>query len=110
MSRASELKRLYALTSEQYAAMLEFQDGRCAVCNRKPRARDPQLAVDHDHRTGLVRGLLCRVCNYDLLGRYGDDPVFYDRAYIYLTTPPATQALGSMHYIPEAPPQKEETP
>lgn len=39
--------------------MYERQDGRCAVCKKS----FPRLDVDHDHATGLVRGLLCRRCN-----------------------------------------------
>ena len=51
-----------------YAALLEQQGGGCAVCGNKPRKR--RLHVDHDHRTGAVRGLLCFTCNHYLLGRY----------------------------------------
>lgn len=40
-----------------------WQAGRCAVCGRVPGLAHPRLAEDHDHRTGLVRGWLCRSCN-----------------------------------------------
>jgi hypothetical protein len=50
------------------------------------------LSVDHDHKTLLVRGLLCRPCN-DLLGHARDDPEFFTRAKVYLEKPPA-QEIG----------------
>lgn len=59
----------YGLSVEELAALEERQGGRCAICGRKPKRR---LAIDHDHRTGEVRGLLCRDCNL-ALGLFGDD-------------------------------------
>lgn len=56
--RRRGLKHRYNLTVEQYDAMLEKQDGKCAVCGRSGT-----LYVDHDHDTGVVRGLLCPRCN-----------------------------------------------
>lgn len=56
-SRASQVERTYDISREEYAALLEWQGGRCYICGEKPRAR--RLAVDHDHRTNAVRGLLC---------------------------------------------------
>lgn len=44
-----------------YAAMLDAQGGHCALCSNTPKTR--RLHVDHDHRTGAVRGLLCHRCN-----------------------------------------------
>lgn len=56
-AHASHVERTYELTAAEYASLLEFQNGRCWVCQQVPRVR--RLAVDHDHRTGEVRGLLC---------------------------------------------------
>lgn len=56
-AHASHVAATYDLTEVEYAQLLEWQDGRCYVCGNTPRVR--RLAVDHDHRTGLVRGLLC---------------------------------------------------
>jgi hypothetical protein len=55
-----------SFTSEQYDAMHESQEGKCAVCGRAESASGRRLAVDHDHRTGAVRGLLCTKCNTTL--------------------------------------------
>lgn len=65
------LMQSYGITLEDFSAMVRKQKGRCAICRRhhtkcprgkgaKPRVR---LYVDHDHRTGKVRGLLCHNCN-----------------------------------------------
>lgn len=51
--------------------MLEAQGGVCAIC-RRPSDPAP-LHVDHDHRTGAIRGLLCSPCN-TAIGLLGDDP------------------------------------
>lgn len=56
-SHAQAIERQYGLTGEEYDALFKYQGGRCAICRRKPRTK--RLAVDHDHRTGEVRGLLC---------------------------------------------------
>jgi len=53
--------RVYGLEPGEYAQRLAAQKGRCAICRKVPRKR--YLAVDHDHRTGTVRGLLCYFCN-----------------------------------------------
>ncbi len=101
MSRASELKRKYNITVEMYEEMRSAQDGRCYICRKKPRARDPELAVDHDHRTGLIRGLLCPRCNHDQLGRFSEDPMYYQRAHDYLAYPPARKLFGS-RFVPDS--------
>ena len=63
-SRNSELKRLYGLTPEMYDALLSRQGGVCAGCGLSPNNK--RLCVDHDHATGVVRGLLCGNCNMAL--------------------------------------------
>lgn len=59
------LKRKYGITAEQYGEMLAAQAGGCAICARPPKTR--RLAVDHNHKTGKVRGLLCYRCNGQLI-------------------------------------------
>jgi hypothetical protein len=63
MVYAKNLERNYGMTLEQYQEKVRQQDGKCAICGTAP---DHRLHVDHDHRTGAVRDLLCRPCNYAL--------------------------------------------
>jgi len=58
--RRSWLKRAYGITPERYQELLEQQNGACDLCGKKTAKT---LAVDHDHKTGAVRALLCHVCN-----------------------------------------------
>ena len=75
------LKR-YGVTTAQFEAMLAAQGGRCAVCEvTEPGARDWHL--DHDHNTGLPRGILCVRCNGGL-GLFKDSPELMERAARYL--------------------------
>lgn len=54
------------LTVEQYQKLFEAQNGCCAICGRHQREFGIRLAVDHDHKTNKIRGLLCTGCNLDL--------------------------------------------
>ena len=58
-------------TPELYVKLNAEQEGLCALC-RKPNAAGKKLAVDHDHKTGIIRGLLCNGCN-TALGTLGDN-------------------------------------
>lgn len=77
----------YGLSLAQYETLLEKQEGLCAIC-RLPNTskRRKYLAVDHDHETQEVRGLLCDQCNVGL-GSFKDDPELLRRASLYLTGP-----------------------
>lgn len=86
--RRNHLKRTFGITEEQYAAMLKAQGGVCAICaspdsgGSKPGAH---FAVDHDHGTGRVRGLLCRACN-TAIGLLKEDPATIRDAARYVQT------------------------
>mgnify|MGYP001189280795 CR=1 FL=1 len=90
----------YGLTLEQYEGMLEFQEHKCKICGEEESAVDKtgtirRLAIDHDHDTGQIRGLLCRACN-TALGSFKDNVESLKRAILYLE--------GSKHstvYMPE---------
>ncbi len=71
-NRRSHLKRKFNLTPEEYDRLLEAQGGVCVIC-RKPESqkRVNRLAVDHDHQTHRIRGLLCRSCN-TALGKFNE--------------------------------------
>jgi predicted nucleic acid-binding Zn ribbon protein len=93
--RETHLLRKYGVTQEWYDDTLAKQSGGCALCGNGPSERGKyrtHLHVDHDHKTGAVRGLLCDRCNL-LLGQFGDDPDRLMAAAKYLLHPP-TQQLG----------------
>jgi Autographiviridae endonuclease VII len=79
--RENHLKTKYGISLADYEAMLRRQGGVCGICKRKPGKR--RLCVDHDHKTGQVRGLLCGRCNSGN-GFYGDDPRLTRAATAYL--------------------------
>lgn len=78
-SSAIKLKSKYGLTPAQWDVLLVVQAGRCALC-AKPLHRP---CVDHDHTTGVVRGLLCDNCNTGL-GKFQDDSVALRAAAVYV--------------------------
>lgn len=76
--RADHLKRTYGLTEAEHDAMIASQRGLCAICLAAPPAH-----VDHCHKTGRVRGVLCFNCN-SAIGKLGDNPDAVRRAAAYL--------------------------
>lgn len=94
-ARRSRLKRVFNITPEEYDAVLEYQQGVCYICERPPGKT--RLAVDHCHKTGLVRGLLCWICNA-AIAKLSDDPRRARRAEEYLSFPPFTDVLGEPRY------------
>ena len=76
------LKKVGA-TPEMYERMFTEQNGLCAICV-KPESNGRRLAMDHDHATGRIRGLLCRNCNM-ALGLLKDDVDRFVTAVGYLT-------------------------
>jgi hypothetical protein len=103
------LERNYGITPEVYEQLLILQDGRCAICLTRPRKR--RLAVDHDHETGEVRGLLCTRCNHGILGKAHDSAEMLTRAAAYLLHPPArtgqpvaehTEVQADLEFLHEA--------
>src|SRR5918993_3065803 len=82
-------RRYYVISGEEYAAMLERQAGRCAICGMSADKvwgadkRGGALEVDHDHRSGAVRELLCNPCKRSL-GGFQDSPELLRSAIEYL--------------------------
>ncbi|WP_083975106.1 endonuclease VII domain-containing protein [Kitasatospora mediocidica] len=85
----------YGLGPGEYESLLKAQGGACAICRGKRRYR---LSVDHDHKTDLVRGLLCRMCNERLLTAARDKPDVLRSAAAYLDAPPAQHFIGLRYY------------
>lgn len=91
------LRRVYGITEDEFEALVADAGNRCPVC-LKPFTKTP--VVDHDHKTGVVRGVLCVACNYRVIGRHRDHAVF-GRASEYLRRPPATRVLGGERTVPK---------
>lgn len=68
--RARRLLKTYNLTIDEYELMLKSQDYKCKICHKSPK-ENKKLHVDHCHKSGKVRGLLCFRCNYGI-------SIFYD--------------------------------
>lgn len=87
-TRRSNLKQSYGITLEQYEAMFAAQGGVCGACGQVETGRNAHgvvsLAVDHDHDTGRIRGLLCMKCNR-ALGLIGDSIEAVENLRRYLT-------------------------
>ncbi len=87
--RKHKLSRKYGITPLEYECMFREQNGVCAICKHPETAFDPRhgivrrLAVDHCHKTGKIRGLLCNRCNR-LLGKCNDDVTLFYSAADYL--------------------------
>lgn len=88
-AHASHVRRTYEITPEEYEALLRWQGGRCYICGQLPRSK--RLAIDHNHRTDEVRGLLCANdewgCNV-LLRRLLNDVEVARRALAYVELSP----------------------
>ena len=63
--RDYEKMRKYKISQQDYEAMKKAQDNRCAICGNRQllHINNGELNIDHDHKTGKVRGLLCNYCN-----------------------------------------------
>lgn len=81
------IEKTYGLTADDYEELLALQGGGCAVCGGKPKSK--RLAVDHDHGTGAVRGLVCSRHNHEALGALNDSLAMVTALWHYLNTPPA---------------------
>lgn len=92
------LKLHYGIDWDEYEFLLAAQDYRCAICQGRPRKHT--LAVDHDHKTGEIRGLLCSRCNHRLLGSANDDPARLRRAADYLEQFHPREVFGESRFIP----------
>jgi hypothetical protein len=75
MQRDNNYRRNYGIDLQDYNAILERQNGTCAICHKESDStgKNSKLHVDHDHVTGKVRGLLCYRCNI-AMGFLSDDP------------------------------------
>jgi hypothetical protein len=96
--RARSMKRHFNISLEEYSELFNLQQGLCSICGRPESTRTStgnlkNLAVDHDHISGKVRGLLCHNCNL-ALGMFEDNPNFLISALEYLKLSPEFNVSG----------------
>ena len=99
--RARALARKYGLSIDDYDALVEKQNGLCAICGQPPTPTSrgaSLLVVDHDHETGRVRGLLCNLCN-PALSRI-EVPGWAQQATDYLSRAASPDAVSSSGLAP----------
>lgn len=87
-NKRTHVAKKYGITIEEYNALVKAQDSVCAICRETSNSSHPKgkvydLAVDHNHKTGAVRGLLCRACNH-ALGLFRENPSYLKAALKYL--------------------------
>ena len=85
MVRNCNLKREFNITEEQYNELFDKQNGYCAICGTHQKDLKTRLAVDHNHVTKKIRGLLCLKCNRGI-GFLNDDIKILEKAITYLNT------------------------
>lgn len=79
------LRAKYGISESVYDEILRSQGYRCAICGAPPKP-GRRLHVDHDHRSGRVRGALCWFCNHRVLGRRRENPAIHLAAARYLSS------------------------
>jgi len=82
-NRMASIRSRFKLTESQYQNMMNQQKGCCAICNKDFGTINLRARIDHDHKTGTVRGLLCHECNAGI-GFLQDDTQLLLNAATYL--------------------------
>lgn len=89
LARSTQLKTQYGLSLIDYDNLLKKQNGVCAICSKKEKQKSNKngkidsLRVDHCHKTGIIRGLLCSKCNFGI-GQFQDNINLLNKAINYL--------------------------
>lgn len=97
VGRALRLLKNFGLTSQEYDYLMEYQGGVCAICKLAPK--NSRFHVDHNHKTGLIRGILCMWCNHKLLAGARESIEILESALTYLREPPARKLFG-VRFVP----------
>jgi hypothetical protein len=102
--RSRTLMTYYGITKQQYDALLDRQGNKCALCPRSFVGYEGKICVDHCHVTGVVRGILCHWCNYNL--GYMEDKVDVVSAYLKDSTQHIVPINPDCHHF-KPPPWKQ---
>jgi hypothetical protein len=84
IKKANKFFARYGISLQEYEKMFEEQLGCCAICGRNQSEFKRALSVDHDHKTGKIRGLLCNGCNNRVLSVVENASNLIEKARIYL--------------------------
>jgi predicted RNA-binding Zn-ribbon protein involved in translation (DUF1610 family) len=87
------MRKQYGISTHQFAELLEFQGGGCAICAKPIENIRRRMNIDHDHETNKVRGILCTGCNTGI-GHLGDNIEGLQRALYYLENTPFDEYLN----------------
>lgn len=102
VARDKRLRDQYNISADEFDLILKFQAGACALCSEektktgKNKGKPKPLNVDHDHKTGLTRGILCVGCNRKIPEWMTVE--WLELVLKYLKYPPASSALGSSRF------------
>lgn len=102
--RVKNLKKRYGIGLHEYNLMFTEQKGKCACCGIHQNELTKKFAVDHDHDTGLIRGLLCNHCNL-ALGKLGDNIEGLMRALNYLEKHELTKERKTNEHVVQVKPK-----
>lgn len=97
-SHDAAVSRTYGLNPGDYDRLYEAQGRRCAITGCRATGKSKRLAVDHDHKTGEVRGLLCTPHNR-VIGYNFDNPEAFRSLADYLENPPARAVLDPEAHV-----------
>ena len=81
--RSDKFRKWSRITIEEYNILLKKQKGKCAICKIDKDPIGRKFAVDHQHKSGKIRGLLCGNCNRGI-GLLQDDPKIILQAFKYV--------------------------
>ena len=83
LKRDHHYKRTYGISAEDFDKLLSEQDGKCAICKKRGSGETGKFVLDHCHKTGKIRQLLCITCNV-ILGQVDDNPNMLQNMIDYL--------------------------
>jgi Recombination endonuclease VII. len=81
--RQKAREHLFKISEEEYSILYQLQKGECAICGVKESEMQFNLAIDHNHKTGEIRGLLCRHCNSGI-GFLKENIDIFKKAILYI--------------------------
>lgn len=104
MSNKNSYLKRYGMTAKDWERLYAATSGECPLCE-KPFGKKRLACVDHDHKTGVVRGLLCQQCNWTL-GLLHDNEAWLGNAHDYLLFPTANYEFYTPRRHVDAPPER----